>query len=263
MYTQSFGQLPQKLPQNNITSREQKPVNNFFNNTSKGSIKAYSSWYEFKQFCIPLFKPFTTSNKKNRIIKKILKDYVNSYTTNPKKAASILKVLNQWSHYVVENLGPAFIRCRKIRAISKELFDMLLSIDHVLAAGQKASQPIAALLQSAGYRTFLELTTGGILIERLRTLLETSPGRTETIRKIIRFLGRVCSSSEIRNFVQKSLSMIDQLGPKLANNTPNLFYTSTPRSYAHKHPYISPEMLQKAKAKLGPQTQFSKLYNKQ
>lgn len=252
IHASTLKQLSQQYGHNDINAG--KSVDDFQNNTSQHITKVHTPRSSFKQLCMPLFQPFTAQNKKNRIIKKLLNLYHQGYTPDSKKTRRILNVLDRFSRYVVGNLGPIFIRCRKIRAISKELFDMLLSIDHILAAGQQLSEAALALQQSDGYRTLLELklTEDGILVERLRTLLETSPGRIETIRKIIRFLGRLCRSSEIKNFVQKALLMIEQFEQKLANNTSITSYQSIPRAYARKHPYVSPEMRQRTKAALRP-----------
>lgn len=258
IHASTLKQLSQQYGHNDINAG--KSVDDFQNNTSQHITKVHTPRSSFKQLCMPLFQPFTAQNKKNRIIKKLLNLYHQGYTPDSKKTRRMLNVLDRFSRYVVNNLGPAFIRCRKIRAISKELFDMLLAINHILEAGQKPGEAAVALRQSDGYRTFLELTTeNGILVERLRTLLETSPGRIETIRKIIRFLGRLCKSSEISNFIQKSLSMIDQFEQQFTNNTPVTSYLSTPRTYASKHTYVSQETLQRTKARLRPQTQSTRL----
>lgn len=250
IHASTLKQLSQQYGHNDINAG--KSVDDFQNNTSQHITKVHTPRSSFKQLCMPLFQPFTAQNKKNRIIKKLLNLYHQGYTPDSKKTRRILNVLDRFSRYVVNNLGPAFIRCQKIRAISKELFDMLLAIDHISATGQQSGEAAAALRQSEGYRMLLELAGGNILVERLRTLLETSPGRIETIRKIIRFLGRLCRSSEIKNFIQKALLMIEQFEQKLANDTSITSYQSIPRAYARKHPYVSPEMRQRTKAALRP-----------
>ncbi|MDE6575978.1 MAG: hypothetical protein K2L24_01060 [Opitutales bacterium] len=160
-----------------------------------------SSKLELVKLSAPLFKRFRADSKKNRIVRALL-NRCNQY---PHQIPVILGILDQWTDSVAGNLKDAFVRCHKIRAISKELFDLLLAIDHILEIGQQGGPFAETLRAGYTYQTLNNLisdnglSNGNLVVGRFQELLAVAShyGRENVVLKIVRYLRRLCKSPQM------------------------------------------------------------------
>ncbi|UPA28793.1 MAG: hypothetical protein LW808_001880 [Verrucomicrobiota bacterium] len=163
--------------------------------------KIESPKLELVNLSAPLFKRFRADSKKNRIVRALL----NLCRQYPQLVPVILGILDQWTDSVAGNLRDAFVRCLKIRAISKELFDLLLAIDHILEVCQQGGPLAEALRAGYTYRILNNLvgdnglSNGNLVVGRFQELLAVASRyrRENVVLKIVRYLRKLCKSPQM------------------------------------------------------------------